>query len=200
MFFKLPILKVYAGRVLKDKVKSLENDVRKCLSESKEERLQPAAFTALLACFSTLDFLSALYSGNAGTASSTTKQVKSFLDRYFDYSPKKRDLLLKIYRHKLVHLFQPGHLVSYKGKGYSWKIYSQNKKKHLVISSKNKLINPAPSVRLTIHYVLSISTITFMEEIILAAQAYQDDLMKDKNLQVNFDKAMNDIFSIPNRK
>lgn len=200
MFYKLPILKVYAGRVLKDKIKSLQNDVRKCLSESKKEELQPATFTALLTCFSTLDFLSALYAGDAGANASTTAQVTSFIHSYFGYSSKKTDLLLKIYRHKLVHLFQPGHIVEYKNVTYSWTIYDKNKKKHLVTSKVNKLINPAPSVRLKIDYIFSISIITFMEEICSAANGYFKDLIKKENsrLQRNFDKAINDIFSITN--
>jgi len=128
MFYKLPILKVYAGRALNEKISSLVNDVNKCLSKSKQDNLQPAPFTALLACFSTLDFLSALYSGNANPSAPTTRQLEDFIDKYINYSSKKRNLLLKIYRHKLVHLFQPGHLVNYKNKSYSWKIYHKNKK------------------------------------------------------------------------
>lgn len=196
MFYKLPILKIYAGRILKEKINALENDVGKCLSTSENKKLQPAVFTALLACFSTLDFLSALHSGNAKTKSSTTKQVENFITEYFDYSPKKRELLLKIYRHKLVHLFQPGHLVEYKNKSYSWKIYIRNKQKHLVISKINKLILPAPSVQLMVHYVFSISIITFMQDVIFGAEKYYKSLLSNDVLQVNFDRAINHIFSI----
>lgn len=196
MFYKLPILKIYASRLLKEKLISLENDVKKCLSESKDKSLQTAPFTALLACFSTLDFLAALNSGNTETTASTTKQVEDFIEEYFNYSKKKEELLLKIYRHKLVHLFQPGHLVEYRNKSYSWKIYNKNKRMHLVISKVNKLINPAPSVRLMIHCVFSISIITFKDEIITAADRYFVSLTKDYELQKKFDKAINGIFSI----
>lgn len=196
MFYKLPILKVYAGRVLKEKITSLGNDVNKCLSTSENKKLQPAVFTALLACFSTLDFLSALHSGNAGASSSTTKQVKDFLAEYFDYGPKKRELLLEIYRHKLVHLFQPGHLVEYKNKSYSWRIYTRNRKKHLVITKKNGPISPAPSVRLMVHYIFSVSITSFTQDVTLAAEKYYKELMRNKTLQINFDRAMNHIFSI----
>lgn len=199
MFYKLPI-KIYAGRILKEKISSLENDVEKCLSKSENKKLQPAVFTALLACFSTLDFLSALHSGNASTKSSTVKQVENFILEYFNYSPKKRELLLQIYRHKLVHLFQPGHLVEYRNKSYSWRIYNKNKRMHLVISRKNKLITPVPSVSLMVNYIFSISIVTFMQEIMLAAEKYYKKLLIDNSLHKNFDKAINDIFSIYPKK
>lgn len=92
MFYKQGILKIYAKRLLTDKIKSLENDVNKCLSESKNKELQSAVFTALLACFSSLDFLAAIYTGNARAGSSTTKQVKEFIEKYFNYSLIKREL------------------------------------------------------------------------------------------------------------
>lgn len=200
MFYKLPILKVYAGRILREKINSLVNDINKCLSPSKNEKLQPAVFSALLSCFSTLDFLAALYAGNASTNASTSRQLEDFIKEYFNYSVKKRELLIKIYRHKLVHLFQPGHLVEYKNKSYSWRIYNNNKKMHIIISRKNELINPAPSVRLVVHYIFSISIITFMQEIISAAEKYYKKLLMEELLQKNFDKAINDIFSIYPKK
>ena len=107
---------------------------------------------------------------------------------------------MKIYRHKLVHLFQPGHLVEYRNKSYSWRIYNKNKRMHLVISKKNQLITPAPSVSLMVHYVFSISIMTFMQEIVLVAEKYYKKLLIDSSLQKNFDKAINDVFSIYPKK
>jgi len=41
---------------------------------------------------------------------------------------------------------------------------------------------------------------TFMEEIVDAAKVYNKDLIKEPILQVNFDKALNNIFSIASQK
>lgn len=185
----------YARIVIQGKIDALQNDVGLCLTGIKGQ-YQPAPFTALLACFSFLDLLSAFYGGNASTLASTTANVKNFLKTYFSYSEDQRDLLLSMYRHKLVHLFQPGNVIEYKHHTYSWRIHHSEQSMHLKIWPSTKLINPAPSVRIKLDYIFSISIQDLMNEMITSSSKYLTDLETNPDLQTKFEKAIEQIFTL----
>jgi len=67
----------YARKFLSDRINSLENDVRRCISESGP--YAPAPFPALLYCFATIDLLGALYSGNAARNAPTSPQSREYM-------------------------------------------------------------------------------------------------------------------------
>jgi len=187
----------YATKLLQGKVNILKNDAGLCLIGNKDYQYQPAPFTALLACFSLLDFLSALYNGNASHSATITNNFKTLLREYFSYSDDQGELILSIYRHKLVHLFQPGTVIEYKGHTYSWRIHNSEPSMHLKIwSNKGSLINPASCIRIKLEYVFSISIRDLIEEIVNAASNYLKDLEVKPELQANFEKALKQIYCL----
>lgn len=186
----------FANKIISDKTNSMKNDVSLCLKGNDSEKLQPAPFAALLICFSVMDFLAALYRGNAKTDSPTTEQTKEFMRDFLSYTKDQRNLILLLYRHKLVHISQPGVIVVYKGETFSWRIYHDNKNEHLNVKVENKDINPAPCVRLRIKNILSISILQLMRDVVVASNEYLDKLEKENSLQERFDAAINDIYSL----
>jgi hypothetical protein len=95
--------------IVKDRLDSLENDVRSCLPtppSAKIEAAEYAPFPALMYCFSIVDLLGSLYAGNARSGK-TTENAARYMEKSLNYREDKLRLLQKIYRHKLVHLSQP---------------------------------------------------------------------------------------------
>jgi hypothetical protein len=186
----------YAKTVIQGKINALQNDAGLCLI-GIQGHYQPAPFTALLACFSLLDLLAAFHGGNASSSASTTASVKAFLKKYFSYNEDQRELLLKMYRHKLVHLFQPGIVVEYKNHTYSWSIHHSQPLMHLkILPNTRPSFNPVPSVRIKLQYIFSISIQDLMNEIISAASKYLEDLEKEPTLQTKFENAISQIFKL----
>ena len=81
-----------------ERTSSLERDVRHCLQG------QLAPFPALLYCFATIDFLAALVSGHADKKAPTTQQSIDYMTSFMNYTFENADILLNLFRHKLVHL------------------------------------------------------------------------------------------------
>jgi hypothetical protein len=88
-------LVAFAEQFLRERIRSLEKDVRHCL------RKPYAPFPAILYCFSTIDLLGALRSGRARRSSGTTKQAADYMERFMNYRSEQSRLLQDIYRHKL---------------------------------------------------------------------------------------------------
>jgi len=100
--------------VVDDRLNSLENDVYRCVPRAhKSERTNYAPFPALLYCFSIIDLLGALYSGNA-RGGETVKNSENYMKDFLKYPLDQLQLLQKIFRHKIVHLSQPKSGMSYK--------------------------------------------------------------------------------------
>jgi hypothetical protein len=108
--------------IVKDRLTSLENDVNRCLPtpSAKIEAAHPAPFPALTYCFSIVDLLGSLYVGNARSGK-TAENAQKYMEKYLKYPNDKVYLLLKMYRHKIVHLSQPKGAILYKKQIIAWK-------------------------------------------------------------------------------
>jgi hypothetical protein len=101
--------------IVKDRLTSLENDANRCLPSAKIEAAAYAPFPVLMYCFSIVDLLGSLYAGNARSGKITENAQKD-MEKYLKYPIDKVYLLLKMYRHKIVHLSQPKGAILYKNK------------------------------------------------------------------------------------
>ena len=120
---------------------SLEKDVNHCLVKPY------APMPAILWCIACIDFLGALLAGQASkkipgtnTNVNTTENSQKYMISYMDYSQEQVELIQGIFRHKLVHLAQPGPLSLYKGKTVVWRYDHDFNPNHLILEVFTLLI------------------------------------------------------------
>ncbi len=118
----------FAQKFVGDRVSALKSDVGVCLG-----RKPYATFAVLLSCFSTIDLLAALCSGEAARdipvpgklgkfrPARTTANAKHYMTTFMLYTDEQAAILQALYRHKTVHLAQPGPIVvDAQGRRISW--------------------------------------------------------------------------------
>src|SRR5216683_2948643 len=119
----------FAKTFVETRVNSLEKDVRHCME------IPYAPFPAIAYCFATIDLLGALVLGNAKKMhSGPTKRAKDYMERFMLYPKEARDLLMDIFRHKIVHLAQPNPVCEYQTKHVTWKYHHDNLGCHLKLT------------------------------------------------------------------
>jgi hypothetical protein len=199
---------VFAERLLTDRMKSLDNDIRRCIEfENKEftRHSQPAPFPALCYCFATIDMLGALYAGNATRHRDSTSQSRNYMTDFMKYPYDIADLLQDLFRHRLVHLAQPHPILTKNGKRIAWRVdMPTNRENHLKLED---LEPESPSRKFILTSNL---TLVWDQEFRLSIRDFCDDIMKSventdsgyrqslrvKNeLQINFEKAVRSIYS-----
>lgn len=112
----------FARDLVRNRIDSLEKDVTYCLRDQAQPPSAPyAPFPALLYCFSTLD--------------KTPYNSKNYAQRFMNYTEEQSNLLIQIFRHKLVHLAQPKFVYhdSVKSRDITWRYYHDNQEEHLKI-------------------------------------------------------------------
>lgn len=62
----------------------------------------------------------------------TTGNSKSHMESFMGYH-KKRQLIIKIFRHKMVHIAQPQHISLRNGKKVAWRYVHENTSDHLIL-------------------------------------------------------------------
>ena len=105
---------------VENRVNSLEKDVRHCLQG------EPDPFPAILYCFSTIDLLGAFVSVRADRKAPTTQQSIRYMTSFLSYTTENANLLLNLFRHKLVHLAQPNPVIRRDSELVTWR-YHHNK-------------------------------------------------------------------------
>jgi len=176
----------FADGFVKERINSLEKDVRHCLNTPY------APFPALLYCFATIDLLGSLYYGDATKKADTTKQSKSYMKDFMNYSDDEVKLLQDIFRHKLVHLAQPKPSIKYDGHIITWEYSHNDTQMH-----RKRIPSSSP----VIPEKFCISIMTFMEEIrdsVVRPGGYLDRLKGDNLLQNKFQTAILQIHNPEN--
>jgi hypothetical protein len=186
--------------IVKDRLASLENDVNRCLptQRAKIEVTGYAPFPALMYCFSVIDLLGSLMTGNARSGN-TTDNASRYMKEYLNIPKDKVRLLQKIYRHKLVHLSQPKLAMLYDNQILAWKHDEGLPAKHLTIDPTPGDI-PLPMGLGNIHcdaqYIVSISVLMndIRDSVIRSPGGYLEDLKNNADLQNKFVAAINQIY------
>lgn len=179
----------YAGKLVHERIKSLEGDVQHCLAGH-------AVFPALLYCFATVDLLGALLAGDASRNANTSKQAKEYMGTFMNYSSEQIRLLQASFRHKLVHLAVPRPVVEDQGRQISWHVEYQQPGKHLHVEE----LSPADIRQETTKLCLGwdhrfcVSVLDLVREIKSSADTYLDVLAHSAALQGKFECAISQMY------
>ncbi len=187
----------FAMRFITERVESLENDVRRCLLQ--EGPYRPAPFPALLYCFATIDLLGGLYSGNASKSARTSPQAREYMEKFMNYKTERTKLIQELFRHKLVHLAQPGPVVEDGGRRISWCHHHENREKHLLLEKlPTKGYVPLTSkVCIECNYVFHVSIADLVRDIRDSVEnpgGYLASLESSQDLQQKFEKAISQVY------
>lgn len=182
--------------IVEDRIRSLENDVRLCISENVPH--QPAPFASLLYCFSVIDLLGALLAGNAKPGS-TVEQARKYMQRFMNYTEEQAKLLQEIFRHKLVHLAQPRPIMENKSRLISWKEWHNNREKHLTLEplGRKQTISVTSNLSVECDHLFHVGIGNLVEDIRLSVEkpnGYLHLLETLARLQDKFEKLLSQIY------
>jgi hypothetical protein len=178
---------VVAERFLRERCDSLEKDVRHCVLHDGATPDWPAPFPALLYCFSTIDLLGGLYSGNASANAPIAKQAKDYIIDIMKYPALQADLLQRQFGHKLFHLAQPKPRITHSGQVYHWGYTHNDSRLHLQII-------PRPGSPSDFDFWISITSLAEdITDSVCRLRGYLDMLRGSPQLQNNFSKAYQEI-------
>jgi hypothetical protein len=193
----------FARDFVKDRIDSLEKDVKYCLQEPHD--LSSAAFApfpALLYCFSTIDLLGSLYAGDASRSADTVNNSKKYAQHFMNYTEEQIHFTIQIFRHKLVHLAQPKFVYQDRSKHrhITWAYFHDDREKHLRIEKlpPNSKIVVTSYWDIPVDHVFMIGILQLMNDIKNSTEGprgYLQSLETTPDLQVRFKKAIKHIFS-----
>jgi hypothetical protein len=204
MFLDSNSLVNYAEKFLKERLDSLWSDVNKCLSSG-------CAFPALLYCFSVVDLMGALSCGYATDGSHSRGNFKEYMIKFMKngsttprerYTNEQADLLLEIYRHKIVHLAQPKLVVEKDSRLIGWRFEISSTSHHLALECGPKTLIRTILTPKQIYYdhvfVISISQLACdIIESVNESKGYLQKLRSGyKSMQAHFDDAVYQIYDI----
>lgn len=183
----------YAKTFVKERVEALEKDVQHCLREPY------APFPAIVYCFSTIDLLGSLSAGDASPKANTSQQSVDYMRRFMHYTDEQSQLLMRIFRHKIVHLAQPKVVSEYNGKRVAWRYWHDSLEQHLKLS---QLKEPAQicltsSWTVTANHEFQVSITHFAKDVASSASepgGYLHALSTENYLQDRFEKAIVQIY------
>lgn len=176
------------------RIDALKKDVAHCLCEPY------APFPAIVFCFSTIDLLGALFAGNASPKAPTVNQSTEYMRRFMHYTEEQATLLMKIFRHKIVHLAQPKAVSEYSGKKVAWRYWHDNAERHLKLTQlkEQKDLQLTSSWTVTANHEFEISIAHLVKDIVASTQepgGYLQTLKTDTYLQDQFEKALSEIYA-----
>jgi hypothetical protein len=183
---------------VKNRINSLEKDVRYCLRETNFP-IQYAPFPALLYCFATIDLLGALLEGDASENAQTKNNSIRYMNCFMNYTKEQANLLIRIFRHKLVHLARPKFVYTdnNQGKKIIWRYYHDNPEKHLRIEELDSTINITSTYKIHATHQFNLGIMQFMVDIkdsVERPNGYLHTLEITSDLQTKFVKAIEQIY------
>jgi hypothetical protein len=155
------------------------------------------AFPILLYSLSVIDFLGALYAGNASNNADYSAQSKDYIVSVMGWDDEKAKILRALFRNKLAHLAAPAPVIQFEGKRVSWQ---------LTLSGLNhfqlyKLDTPESyplfgTHRLGFDYKFVVSISVLYWDIADSVQKYLGLLEKSPDLQHKFATAIGHVFGL----
>jgi hypothetical protein len=178
---------------VENRVNSLEKDVNHCLQG------ELAPFPAILYCFSTIDLLGSLVSGRADKKAPTTQQSINYMTSFMSYTPENADILVNLFRHKLVHLAQPDPVIRRDSELITWKYHHSNRQFHLkkfpLQQGTQIQVTSVWNVRVTHEFNISIMDFTKdIKDSTTRPNGYLDSLEKTPHLQDKYETAIDQIY------
>lgn len=191
-------LLAHAKTFVSNRVNSLESDATHCIpADPHDERIAP--FPIVLYCFSTIDLLGALVAGRADENAPTPSQSKEYMRRFMTYSPTDVEILIDLFRHKLVHLAQPGPMIRCNLEVISWRYYHDNSYFHLKkLHAQGKTVHVTSDWNIPVTHEFHISIMDFVKDIKNSTtkqpKGYLEMLKQKPHLQQNYQNAINQIY------
>jgi len=185
----------FASKFIGERISALEKDVKHCLKEPY------APFPAILFCFSTVDLLGALSNGDASRKARISEQSANYMTKYMSYTEEQAQLLMTIFRHKIVHLAQPRSVTEYNGKKVAWRYWHDNAEHHLKLVKLNEVVNkPITSAKsIKADYEFSVSISHLVVDISKSAnepEGYLHSLKTNVDLQDRFERSIVEIYGL----
>ncbi len=112
--------------------------------------------------------------------------IKKYLGKVRPEYKKYSGLLYGLFRHSLVHHFQPNVIILNNKDKLSWGIIKNSTKNHLTIS-KEKFT--APNGYLINHFTLNINIDIFFQDLIKSVHEFENDALKYKSVRQNILRA-----------
>ena len=157
-----------------------------------------ATFPALLYYFSTIDLLGSLLEGDASRKAVTTNNSKRYMKCFMNYAIERTNLLIDIFRHKLVHLAQPQFVYTdNQGKKITWRYYHNNPENHLRIDELDITINVTSTYNIYATHQFNLDIMHFMLDIkdsVERPNGYLEAIETTPSLQTNFVNAIEQIY------
>jgi len=102
---------VRARDIFRDRIESLQHDIRRCFWPLPEPGAPgPAFFPAVMYCLATLDYFSSFWAGwsrEAPKGQNQTSRMVAFQEKYLLYPRKEGQIAIHFWRHKLMHTAEP---------------------------------------------------------------------------------------------
>lgn len=191
-FLDIAELMSFARSFLEPRLTALSKDVGHCLTDPY------APFPAILLCFSTIDLLGAISSGDAKKHRKTTEQSKAYMRNFMGYPEPDAALLMDLFRHKLVHLSAPKPVVEFRGNFIAWRYHHSDPAEHRkLVPITPTSVDSFPGETLTADHEFRISIHHFGEDIqrsVNCPGGYLSQLEKTVDLQVKFVSAIHDFY------
>lgn|GEM_PF-3462459 len=124
------------------------------------------------------------------------------MKKYMKYNSDDVELILKMYRHKIVHLAMPKPIIEHNGKYLSWKLHDENSNNHLKKDNIPRDISIFGYRKDYYDEKFIINIQKFKDDIIESitrpTDGYLAELKNDGQLQKKFEIAINQIYD-PNK-
>ena len=194
-------LKRFARCFVKERMLSLEKDVIHCL--------QPpyAPFPAILYCLSSIDLLGALNAGQAAKKDpitkenvNTTSNSRQYMQQYMGYIDDQANIIVDLFRHKLVHLAQPKPCILNNNKVVAWQYVHEYTPKHLILEDAppESKIQIKSDWSISVDQIFTIGIMQLKDDIqdsVYRHGGYLDSIESNtSNLQDKFEKAIGEIY------
>jgi hypothetical protein len=185
-------LKRFTRSFIKTRIDSLKKDVNYCLQGA-------AAFPALLYCMSTTYLLGELFAAKPGN--DTTTNSLNYMQDVMGYTRAQSVLIMKLFRHKLVHLAQPRPIAVYpenSGNIVAWQYVHSDEQKHLLENLPSKMkIAIKSGWEIEVNQVFTIGIWQLVEDIEISVYrhgGYLDLFENNEDLQSRFAEFIEGIY------
>jgi hypothetical protein len=123
------------------------------------------------------------------------------MKRFMGYQHQQISLFWLIFRHKLVHLAEPKPAVLDKNKIIGWRYHHKKMQTHLTLTKLKTptklLLNTPYDIYCNYRFEISITKLKddIIDSILRKPSGYKEVLLNSKKLQLNFRRAINEIYN-----
>ena len=158
----------------------------------------PPPFPTLLYFLAVIDFLGALYGGDASNDAKTTRQFVSYAVDFMGYSNEQATILRRLFRHKLAHLGAPAPVLLFEDRRITWEIVELDTSKHLLLEPVVPRVSyiAFKRYRLEYDYKFTVSVKALYYEIQMSVDKYLNALSSSVPLQKRFQTAITQFFEL----